>query len=167
MHLLQTVLPIFRYITVNQLNILDNPIPVTELKFEGVPHGSNSTLLRTLSNKKLIKFGGESAFSELAVVRLLREAGWSAVWIDSFHRRVWQSMTEYHKLTAHSSLCGMPQNATMQLWSIVEGSDGQLGGCWDVLASQNETVAFIELKEKGSYQESRGLTCVGPVSESD
>ncbi len=148
MHPLQAVLPISRYTPVDG-RIASDPIPVTDLKFEGVPDSCNTERSSTLSNKRLVKSGGEPAFAELAVVRMLSTAGWSAVWIDSFHRRVWKSVTEYQGLRIGSSLIGMPQNSIMLFWSIVDGSGGRLGGCWDVFAVRNEAVALIELKEKG------------------
>lgn len=151
MHPIQSVFPVSGYLPLG-VEIGLTPIPVTNLKFKCAPVEYSAERSKTLARKHLVMCDGEPAYSELAVVKMLINSGWTAVWIDSFHRRVWKSMREFQKLTVGSPLPSMPPKISKNFWTIVGSVEGKLGGCWDILAAQGDAVAFLELKEKGPDQ---------------
>ena len=64
-----------------RFQVIKTGFPVAGGKAPGEWSGSYRT-------KRLVDVGGGGEFAELAVVRVLRQEGWQAVWLDSYRRRI-------------------------------------------------------------------------------
>lgn len=100
------------------------------------------------TNKVLIDHDGEAVFPEIALVRIARDQGWNAAWIDTYHRKRWADMPE------QSEPVVLPE-AQERLLASIEGRTGRPGGCWDVIAWRGADVAFIESKSTDRIRESQ------------
>jgi hypothetical protein len=94
------------------------------------------------SRKGVVHLGGSSLFAELAVARLFRLAGWSAHWRDGY-RGGWVADSD----PVHRRKKELPPSAARSLVEQIAATrGGRLGGCWDVVASAGDMVAFAECK---------------------
>jgi hypothetical protein len=86
-------------------------------------------------NKPVLNQKGTQVCAETALVRLLSEDQWEAVWVSSnLYRR---------DFPPHS--CNLNAEAEAELRKV-RGT--KLTGCWDVFAFKNGTPLFIECKRK-------------------
>jgi len=104
----------------------------------------------TLRSKPLVAFDGKAAFAELAVVGELERAGWNAVWIDCFHRRMRRSMNTGESLSAFVERSAGSSEADSALGALVRAKNGKLGGLWDVFAWKGRQSAFFETKRRAN-----------------
>jgi hypothetical protein len=88
----------------------------------------------------VLEFEGRPLFAELIVLHLLREQGWSAVWVDSYSGKF---RTEWRKRSEPS--IDLPAKPKMLFDRIAERKQGR-GGCWDVFAWRPDEYLFAEAK---------------------
>jgi hypothetical protein len=104
--------------------------------------------------------GGGGEFAELAVVRILRQEGWQAVWLDNYRRRIvfGVDVDEGDERRAFV-LTELPERVEALLDTIshrineqatVGASRAPSGGRFDVLAWRNNEWAFLECKQAGT-----------------
>jgi hypothetical protein len=97
---------------------------------------------RTHGSKPVIDHDGKGTFAELALISILRQNGFDgAVWVDN-----WQGC-HFRDATPTTVCDDMPNNVLEKYKRIVKRNGGR-GGCWDVMAWNNEGVAFVECKLK-------------------
>ena len=96
-------------------------------------------LKSTLKRKRALSFNGEPMFAEIATLRLLESAGWSGVWVDTFHRRYRVAVETYINVPAERAA----------LLAEIEHAVGKRGGCFDLYAWRGNAVLFAELKLAG------------------
>lgn len=81
-------------------------------------------------------------FGELAILRCLQDDGWDGVWVDTYHRKFWHSLSD----GGTAKLVGEQKTLYDK---IVKANGGQIKGFFDVLAWRNGSYIFIEYKGKG------------------
>lgn len=86
-------------------------------------------------NKPVLNLMGKPVCAETAVVSLLLQDGWEAVWVSS---------NRYGRDFPPDS-CNLSAEAEAELRKV-RGT--KLTGCWDVFAFKNATARFIECKRK-------------------
>lgn len=89
-------------------------------------------------NKPIVEWDGESFYPELALVQLLKNSGFDAVWIDSYRGKFWDGMSVERQL---------PDAMRSAYESILRENGGRRGGFWDVMAWKESEFVFIELKQ--------------------
>jgi hypothetical protein len=87
-------------------------------------------------NKPVLDLMGKQECAETAVVHLLSEDGWEAVWVSS---------NGYRNDLPPAPFCTLNAEAEAELRKV-RGT--KLTGCWDVFAFKNGTARFIECKRK-------------------
>jgi hypothetical protein len=102
----------------------------------------------TYRSKPLVTVGSEALFGELAIVRLLEQDSWSAVWVDTFHgkgrRLLWRDAPTAGRRCEF--IAGSPQE---QLYDRIVRLNRGPGGFFDVFAWRGEEIAFFEYKGQG------------------
>jgi hypothetical protein len=88
-------------------------------------------------NKPVLDLMGKQVCAETAVVRLLSDDGWEAVWVSSNGYR--------NDFPRRAPFCNLNAEAEAELHKV-RGT--KLTGCWDVFAFKNGTARFIECKRK-------------------
>ena len=79
----------------------------------------------------------KGVWPELALLLKFKKAGYGGVWLDTFHRRIWNSR-EY--LAEFDSL---PKEIKNILNSV---NEGRRGGRWDLIVWKGKEINFIESK---------------------
>ncbi len=99
----------------------------------------------TYGGKPVLDAGGEPAFAELAILRLLLRAGWDGVWVDTYRnqyrRGYWNRETSVT----------LPGPIETLLDSIADENESR-SGCFDVCAWSSEAVLFAEATRAGHDQ---------------
>lgn len=100
----------------------------------------NGSLSSTYTSKPLVDLEGEALFGELAIVRLLKKDGWTAVWADTFHGgKFWANMPN------KSSPVRLPPQV-QKIYDRIAAAKGGPSGCFDVIAWNGDRVVFLEYK---------------------
>jgi hypothetical protein len=99
----------------------------------------------------LVELDGEHLFAELAVLRLLEQAGWSGRWVNTYSGKgeVWKYLTEWKDLPRGEQRSRPIEEAEpRQLLAAVAGLNkpARYKGCWDVFAWKGSEVAFVQCK---------------------
>ena len=99
----------------------------------------------------LVEFDGEHLFAELAVLRLLEQAGWNGRWVNTYSGKgeVWKYLTEWKDLPRGEQRSRPIEEAEpRQLLAAVAGLNkpARYKGCWDVFAWKGSEVAFVQCK---------------------
>jgi hypothetical protein len=89
-------------------------------------------------NKPVLDLMDKQVCAETAIVSLLSEDGWEAVWVSS---------NGYRSHLPRAPFCTLNAEAEAEL-SKVRGTKTKLTGCWDVFAFKNGTARFVECKRK-------------------
>jgi hypothetical protein len=87
--------------------------------------------------KPVLNLMDKKVCAETAVVRLLSEDKWEAVWVSSNHYR--------NDFPSAAPFCSLSAEAEAELHKV---KSANLIGCWDVFAFKNGTARFIECKRK-------------------
>ena len=102
--------------------------------------------------KPIIDFDGTPAFAEIAIVRAMRDAGWSAVWVSQAFGRLKFRDTFWGEPTTPR----VPGSVVSLLTEVATSRDGSYKGTWDVVAWPASSVnpaphelRFIESKRHG------------------
>jgi hypothetical protein len=88
-------------------------------------------------NKPVLNLMDKQVCAETAVVRLLSDDGWEAVWVSSNGYR--------NDFPRRAPFCNLNAEAEAELRKV-RGT--KLTGCWDVFAFKKGRVLFIECKRK-------------------
>lgn len=99
----------------------------------------------------LVELDGEHLFAELAVLRLLEQAGWSGRWVNTYSGKgeVWKYLTEWKDLPRGEQRSRPIEEAEpRQLLAAVAGLNkpARYKGCWDVFAWKGSDVAFVQCR---------------------
>ena len=84
-------------------------------------------------NKAVLDFHGEPAFAEIAILRLLQQAGWSGVWIDTYRKRFLVGI-------------GKEVDLPIERQTVLDSISKSGIGCFDVFAWKNRAILFAESK---------------------
>jgi hypothetical protein len=95
----------------------------------------------TYGGKAVLKFGNEPVFAELAILRILQEAGWEGVWVDTFRGK-------FRKCMPPDS-CQLPPHAKKVYNRVCRSNNGKTSGCFDVFAWKGKRYLFVESKRRG------------------
>jgi len=96
----------------------------------------------TYGGKAVLSVGGKPAFAEIAILRILRDAGWDGVWVDTYRKRFRQDFAPHH--------CGaLPSHAQDLYDRICQANDGKISGWFDVFAWKRRRFLFVESKRRG------------------
>ena len=122
-------------------------IAVWSVQFESAEPSrlADPQLPKTYAIKPLVQLGGESLFGELAILRSLQKDGWDGVWVDTFHRKLWQGLPDRSEPYNLSSAPTFVRATYDRIVSI----RGKPGGFFDVMAWRGNELVFIEYKGKG------------------
>jgi hypothetical protein len=99
----------------------------------------------------MVDLDGEHLFAELAVLRLLEQAGWSGRWVNTYSGRgeVWKYLTEWKNVPRGEQRSKPIEEAEpRQLLAAIAGLNkpARYKGCWDVFAWKGTDVVFAECK---------------------
>jgi hypothetical protein len=99
----------------------------------------------------MIDLEGEHLFAELAVLRLLEQAGWTGRWVNTYSGRgeVWKYLTGWKDVPRGEQRSRPIEEAEpRQLLAAVAGLNkpARYKGCWDVFAWKGTDVIFAECK---------------------
>lgn len=108
----------------------------------------------SFGNKRFLDFKGEPVFAEIYILRLLKEASWNCVWVETYGGfKFLQNMPESSKLISIE----LPslQAAFMQTLRKATGK----GGIFDIFAWRGDDFVFCESKERGKdrFQKTQNL----------
>jgi hypothetical protein len=99
-------------------------------------------------NKSVLAHRGEQVYAELAILRLLQEAGWQGVWIDTYRRKF--------RTDTVNSIALPPEKRLV--YERIRKEAGGRGGCFDVFAWKDGELLFAEAKrhKRDRFQRSQG-----------
>ena|SRR5579862_9653859 len=90
--------------------------------------------------KPTVVWEGQSIYAELAIMRMLKQRGFSAaVWRDNFSDCFREAMPP--------ASCTIPE-CFLEGCGRILAVNGSWAGCWDVLAMSDEGLMFVECKRK-------------------
>ncbi|MCA0199885.1 MAG: hypothetical protein LCH56_03485 [Proteobacteria bacterium] len=91
--------------------------------------------------KPVVDHAGTACFAEIALVGLFEEAGWRAVWVDSWKSR-------YLRAMPGARTASVPEAEIRAIPALARHATGftKFGGGWDVLAWKNDAVVFCDAK---------------------
>lgn len=81
------------------------------------------------------------AYAEIVLARVLRRAGWRAVWIDSY-----QGVHFWDGMPYESEETDLPEPQRRLHEKIRRANKSRRGGCWDVWAWRGHRNVFVEAK---------------------
>jgi hypothetical protein len=87
---------------------------------------------------------GERSCAEAEIVRLLRDGGWHAGWVQDYGRGVVPTEWRWALLDENA----LPADIARRHQRIRERM-GRRGGCWDVLAWKDDAMWYLEAKGPG------------------
>jgi len=97
-------------------------------------------ILDTYGGKAVLDSGGKPVFAELAILEVLRKAGWDGVWVDTYRKKFRRSMPP--------ECCKLPSHAEKLYERICRANGGKPSGCFDVFAWMDGSYLFVESKRK-------------------
>jgi hypothetical protein len=97
----------------------------------------------TYGGKPVLDANGHPAFAELAILDLLRKAGWDGVWIDTYRNK---HRTGYWGVPPVDAL---PSGPAELLRRILDARGAGRSGTWDVYCWRGADVLFVEAKRAG------------------
>ena len=97
-------------------------------------------LSRTYTSKPLVYFNNEILFPEIALVNLFKNNNWNAFWIDSFHKKLWDTMP------ANNELSEIPMGAFLIFSKLTIEKNIFSQGAWDIFAWYGDDYLFVECK---------------------
>jgi len=96
----------------------------------------------TYNGKPVLNSERGPVFAELAVVSILKAHGFEvALWVDSYRKCSRDAMPP--------AVCTPPVQIREVYDRIATANGSKWGGCWDVIAWDGKSVAFVECKRKG------------------
>ena len=98
-------------------------------------------LTNTYGNKAVLDCEGQPTFAEIAVLGVVKKAGWDGVWVDTYGKKFRVGLPD---MVAPIVL---PEIQARVLDEISLKAGG-FKGCWDVFLWKNDHHRFIELKRK-------------------
>ena len=119
-----------------------SPVVSYSTQFCGYEVRGRSSPRDTHRKRYLLRPG--AIYAEVLLVRLLRDAGWKAVWIDTFRDKIWDDMPS----TGREA--GLPKSELDLYCRIRRANRWERGGCWDIWAWHEGSMArlFVEAKRK-------------------
>jgi hypothetical protein len=118
------------------------PVAVpTYLRRESKWLGPTPERFRLVPNKPPLIFENQPFWHEFIIIRLLEQVGWEGVWVKNWGGRAF--WTDVGK----SVDC--PPHVMSIFTEITEKLSGVRGGCWDVMAWNDEKILFVESKQRG------------------
>jgi len=98
------------------------------------------SISRTYTIKSSYLIDEKLAFGEIAIVQLLRLDGWNAFWVDTFHKKFWNTMPDEGKPKQLPS-------AIRERYDLIKiKNDSKPNGCFDVAAERSGRVIWLEFK---------------------
>lgn len=131
---LSRIIPELQWTDPEPFSVEDRTILIPKFSMHFRRVGANPAF----GNKPIVEWQGESFYSELAVVRILKNSGLDAVWIDSYRGKFWEGMSQERTL---------PDVAREAYAKILQANGGKRGGFWDVMAWKGNEFVFVELKQ--------------------
>lgn len=123
------------------------PVSTIDLAGVAVPVARPAFALSSFPNiwgygtKPVVEYAGAAGFAEIALVTIFEEAGWRAVWVDSWKSRYLRAMPGARVASVPAAnICAIPTLARH-----VAGFT-KFGGGWDILAWKNDAVVFCDAK---------------------
>ncbi len=97
-------------------------------------------------NKPIIDYKNKPVFAELAISRILIDAGWQSIWVETYGGTNFlkEMPTEWKLRSNNVSIPENKQSLLQRIWKISKTT-----ACFDVLAWKDNTVLFCEAKNKG------------------
>src|SRR5260370_14497395 len=89
----------------------------------------------TFAGKAVLEFYGEPVFAELAILGMLRRAGWDGVGVDTFRNKFRQAFAPH--------CCALPSQAQKLYNRIRDANGGNSDGCLDVFAWNDGRYLFV------------------------
>lgn len=97
----------------------------------------------TYGGKTILNYMGEPLYAELVVLRMLQNAGWTGVWVDTYRRTYRTGLPDEGKNTvAKDDVVDAPPFAQFP------EAFTKFGGCWDIVAWKDEQIVFCECKRQ-------------------
>lgn len=122
-------------------------VPKVNVEFK---EWNGKLLENNFGGKPIINHDDKPMFAELAIMNIFIENGWNSRWIERYgkpkmspiHLTEW--IDEPFKNQKHKPI----DNKLIQvlLNAIAKNNDNNFGGCWDVVAWQNDNLIFAESK---------------------
>jgi hypothetical protein len=117
---------------------------VTFKRWQGQP------IANTFGGKALVDFESTPMFAELAIMKLFKNSGWEARWIETYGA---SATVPYHfsnwidgKLTEQPIDTIQEEHVMTTLAEVASLNGGTYSGCWDVVGWYGGKVLFAESK---------------------
>lgn len=97
----------------------------------------------TYGGKTILNYKGEALYAELVVLRILQNAGWSGVWVDTYRQKYRTGLPEdgANMVTKDDVIDSPPFVQYPEAFT-------KFGGCWDIVAWKDEQIIFCECKRQ-------------------
>lgn len=102
----------------------------------------------------MVELEGEHLFAELAVLRLLEQAGWNGRWVNTYSGRgeVWKYLTEWTDVPREEQrnrVLEDPEPRQLLARVAQMNRPARYAGCWDVFAWRDAEFAFLNTRKTG------------------
>lgn len=96
--------------------------------------------------KPFIEYQGETYFAELVILKILLDAGWNGVWVETYGgTHFLKTMPEKWNLKAeHISIPEEKEEILKNIWKL-----GKTKACFDVFVWKDDQIMFLEAKRSG------------------
>ncbi len=101
-----------------------------------------SPIRDTYGGKALLDYKETPLFAELVILNMLREDGWSGVWVDNYRKKFRTGMPR-----TEASVSLPPDQQT--ILDSIKKTNNSISGCWDVFAWREKEILFAESKLSG------------------
>lgn len=116
----------------------------------------------TYGGKTILDYDGQPLYAELVVVKMFQDAGWNAVWVDTYRRTYRVGLPETDKSTVSRS-----EIDTSPPFITFPAAFEKFSGCWDVVAWKGNEIVFCECKrqKKDAIRDTQLMWLEGRLSE--
>jgi hypothetical protein len=161
------VLPSGRDVEIEAYSISFPTADPSKLPVDATFFGTSEKIPDSYLIKPLVIFNDEPLFGELAVACALKEDGWNAVWVDSYHskgekRLFWKDLPDRSRPVV---LARESTNAS-RLYEKIRDRNRGVGGFFDVMAWKGSSYLFVEYKGKGDGANKNELRWIDAVLSS-
>jgi hypothetical protein len=95
--------------------------------------------LATYGGKAIVNSSGAPAFAELAILRILEDAGWVGVWVDTYRGK-------FRRAYWGAEPVALPAEQAAVMKGILDHRGEGRSGTWDIFAWNSGTYLFAESK---------------------
>jgi len=108
-------------------------------------------LKENFGGKPIIEINKKPMFAELAIMNLIIQSGWQAIWVETYARLnkepFYMSDWDFEKSYKNQIHTVIPKKQISEMLAgIAKLNNGSYSGCWDVLGWNGNQIIFAESK---------------------